>query len=104
MPGVDFRQLRASISIAEVLHLIGFVPAETRGHQLRGPCPVHGSQSKSSRVFSVNLKSHAYQCFKCGSAGNQLSLYAAVTRLSLFEAAVELCEKLHRPTPWVHRW
>jgi DNA primase len=104
MPGVDFRAVRAAVSIADVLHLIGYVPTEARGDTLRGCCPVHGSQSKASRVFAVNLKTNAYQCFKCGSAGNQLSLYMAVTKLSLFEAAIDLCVKLNRPTPWIHRW
>jgi len=104
MPGVDFRELRAAIPIAEILDLLGFVPAQVCGHQLRGPCPVHGSRSKNSRTFSVNLKINVYQCFKCGSAGNQLDLYAAVTKMSLFEAAIDLCEKLNRPTPWIHRW
>src|SRR5437870_1344566 len=104
MPGVDFRAVRAAISMAEVLSLIGFIPVQTRGQQLRGPCPVHGSPSERSRTFSVNLKSNAYRCFKCGSAGNQLSLYAAITKMSLFEATVDLCLKLHRPTPWIQRW
>jgi DNA primase len=104
MPGVDFRELRAAIPIAEVLHLIGFAPAQTRGHQLRGPCPVHGSRSRTSRVFSVNLKTNAYRCFKCGSAGNQLGLYMAVMKMSLFDAALDLGKRLNRPTPWVHRW
>lgn len=103
MPGVDFHELRGLISIADVLHLIGFVPTQTWGHQLRGPCPVHGSSSPNSRVFSVNLPINVYRCFKCGSAGNQLDLYAAVTKLSLFEAAIDLCEKLNRPKPWIHR-
>ncbi|HLJ96586.1 MAG TPA: CHC2 zinc finger domain-containing protein [Gemmataceae bacterium] len=104
MPGIDYRQLRASISIAEILRLIDFVPAQTCGPQLRGPCPVHGSRSQSSRVFSVNLKTNVYRCFKCGSAGNQLDLYMAVTKRSLYQAAIELCQKLNCPTPWVHRW
>jgi DNA primase len=104
MPGVDFRELRATVSIADVLHLIGFVPARARGHQLRGPCPVHGSSSRTSRVFSVNLKTNAYRCFKCGSAGNQLGLYMAVTKMSLFDAAIDLCKRLNRPTSWIHRW
>jgi hypothetical protein len=59
MPGINYRQLRAVISIAEVLRLIGFVPTQTCGPQLRGPCPVHASCFKSSRVFSVNLKTNA---------------------------------------------
>jgi DNA primase len=104
MAGVDYRAVRAAVSMAEVLHLLEYVPAQSCGSQLRGPCPVHGSRSTSSRVFSVNLKINVYQCFKCGSAGNQLDLYAAVTKMSLFEAAVSLCEKLHHPIPWIQRW
>lgn len=104
MAGVDFRALRAAVSMREVLQLIGFVPAQACRQQLRGPCPVHGSGSKSNRTFSVNLQANVYHCFKCGSAGNQLDLYAAVTKMSLFEAAIDLCEKLNRPTPWLHRW
>jgi DNA primase len=104
MPGIDYRQLRASISIAEILRLIGYVPAQVRGPQLRGPCPVHGSRSQRSRVFSANLQTNAYQCFKCGSAGNQLDLYAAVTKQSLYQAALDLCEKINCPTPWIKRW
>jgi DNA primase len=104
MPGIDYRQLRGSISIAEILQLIGFVPAQARGLQLRGPCPVHRSRSRRSRVFSVNLQTNAYQCFKCGSAGNQLDLYAAVTNKSLYQAALDLCEKINCPTPWIERW
>ncbi len=104
MPGIDYRQLRASISIAEILQLIGFVPAQARGPQLRGPCPEHGSRSLRSRVFSVNLQTNAYQCFKCRSAGNQLDLYAAVTKKSLYQAARDLCEKINYPTPWMERW
>jgi len=104
MPGIDFRAVRASIAIADVLNLIGYEAVSRCGYQLRGPCPVHRSCTKTSRVFSINLQANLYHCFKCGSAGNQLGLYAAVTRTSLFEAAVDLCEKLSRPTPWIHRW
>jgi DNA primase len=104
MPGIDYRQLRAAIAMTEVLQLIGFVPAQRRGHQLRGPCPVHGSTRRTSRTLSINLRTNTYRCFKCGSAGNQLDLYAAVTRMNLFEAAIDLCRRLNRPPPWIHRW
>jgi DNA primase len=104
MPGVDFQAVRAAVSIADVLQLIEFVPTQTRGPELRGRCPVHGSKSQKSRVFAVNVATNVYQCFQCGSAGNQLSLYMAVTKMSLFEAAIDLCAKLNRPTPWLHRW
>lgn len=100
MPGIHFARVRAMIPLADVLNLIGFVPSETTRHQVRGPCPVHRAMSATSRSFSANLKMHAYRCFKCGSSGNQLDLYASVTGLSLFNAAIALCEQLHREIPW----
>ena len=51
MPGINFDQLRKEISIEEVLSLIGFEQTSRSGNQLRGPCPVHGSTSSSSRTF-----------------------------------------------------
>jgi len=101
MPGIHFSDVRARIALADVLALIGFVPCETSGDQVRGPCPVHHSATPSSRSFSANLRLNIYKCFKCGSCGNQLDLYATVTGLSVFEAAIELCEKLDREIPWM---
>lgn len=91
---VDFRAARAAVSMAQVLELLGWRPVSRRGAQLRGPCPVHGSQSPQSRSFSVNLEKHAFRCFKPGCcSGNQLDLYAWVTRQSLAEAARELLSR-----------
>ncbi len=63
MPGIDFRELRKLVSMAEVLTLLGFEPHERSGVQLRGACPLHES-SAGSRVFSVNLAKNTFQCFK----------------------------------------
>jgi DNA primase len=104
MPGVDFAQVRAQISMAAVLDLLGVEPQTHSGTTLRGPCPVHGSTSIKSRSFSADLERNVYHCFKCGSSGNQLDLYAAVKGLPIFEAAVALCAQLQREVPWVHRW
>ena len=104
MPGVDFQAVRSLVSIAQVLERIGFVPAECSGDQVRGPCPVHGSNSPKSRSFSANPARNAYQCFKCGSTGNQLDLWAAVTKTDLYTAAIDLCEKFHLDVPWVRKW
>jgi DNA primase len=101
MPGIHFARVRALIPLADVLNLVGFVPYETSRDQVRGPCPVHHSTSPMSRSFSANLKRHIYRCFTCGSKGNQLDLYASVTGLSLFEAAIALCEQLDREIPWI---
>jgi DNA primase len=101
MPGIRFAEVRARVTMAEVLGLVGFVPCETSGDQVRGPCPVHHSASPSGRSFSANLRSNIYRCFKCGSSGNHLDLYAAATGRGVFEAAIELCERLDCEIPWM---
>ena len=104
MPGIDFDVLRNEITIDQVLDLLGFQPSSVSGDQLRGPCPVHGSSSDQSRSFSVNLTKGRYYCFKCNSKGNQLELWAAVHRISVYQAAVDLCNVIGRDVPWIHRW
>lgn len=104
MPGVNFDQLRREISIEEVLSLIGFEPTRRSGNQLRGPCPVHGSTSSRSQTFSVNTETGRYYCHKCHSQGNQLELWAAVGKLSFYEATIDLCRALGREVPEITRW
>jgi len=101
MPGIRYAEVRAAVTISEVLGLLGFVPCETSGDQVRGPCPVHRSTAPSGRSSFANRRLHIYRCFKCGSSGNQLDLYAAAADLCLFEATVRLCEQLHREVPWM---
>ena len=99
MVGVDFRAVRSQVSMAQVLHLLGFVARVRSGAQVRGPCPLHCSGSAKSRSFSANLTKNAYQCFRCGSSGNQLDRWAAATDQTVFAAAVDLCERLHLKLP-----
>jgi DNA primase len=101
MPGVDFDILRREITMQQVLDLLGFQAIARRGQQLRGPCPIHGSTSPGSRSFSVHLESGRYQCFRCGSKGNQLELWAEARRLRIYEAAIDLCQALGREVPWI---
>lgn len=99
MSGIDFPTLRRTISIAQVLELLDFVPLETQGDQVRGGCPIHGSHSPAGRSFSANLGKNIYRCFKCRSQGNQLDLWAAATNQPLYHAAIDLCDKLSVPIP-----
>ena len=103
MSRIDFRVLRSQIGISAVLDLLGFVASQRRGGQVRGPCPVHRSRHPGSRSFSAHLTSNIYQCFRCGSRGNQLDLWAAATRQPLYQAAIALYERLHRPLPRLPR-
>jgi len=69
----------------QVLDLLGFFVHELSGNEVRGLCPLHSSKSSRSRSFSANVVKNVYRCFRFGSAGNQLNLYAAVTRQSLLQ-------------------
>jgi DNA primase len=100
MPRLDFRAVRARVSMAEVLQLLGFEARGASGKQLRGPCPLHGSAA-SSRVFSVHLAKNTFRCFKCGAEGNHLDLWASATKKSLYAAALDLCHQLNREIPWL---
>ncbi len=98
-PAIDFAAVRAAVSIAQVLALLGFVARSEHAGQQRGACPLHGSTSGTARCFSVNLDAHTFHCFKCGRCGNALDLWAAANRLSIYDAALDLCQRLNVPLP-----
>jgi DNA primase len=99
MPGIDFVLLRRQISLTQVLNLVGFTATTRRGPQLRGPCPVHGSKSPRSRSFAAHVEKNCWHCFRCGAGGNALDLYLAVTKLPVYEGALELCARLGISAP-----
>jgi putative transposase len=98
-PAIDFAAVRAVVTMTAVLHLLGFQPGSQRGAQQRGPCPLHGSTSGTSRCFSVNLEDQTFHCFKCGRSGNALDLWAQATQQSVYDAALDLCQRLDIPVP-----
>ena len=98
-PAIDFAAIRAAVSLAAVLGLLGFQARSSYGTQQRGPCPLHGSTSGTSRCFSANLEQHTFHCFKCGRSGNALDLWAQASRQSPYDAAVDLCRRLNIPLP-----
>ena len=101
MPGIDFREAKARLRIAEVLELMGYTPARVQGGQARGPCPLHGSRSPRSRVFAVHFDKQVYHCFRCGASGNALDLWAAWTRQPVYAAVIDLYQRLGREIPWL---
>ena len=74
-PAIDFAAVCAAVTMAAVLHLLGFQPCTSRGAQQRGPCPLHGATAGAARCFSVNLEDHTFHCFRCGRSGNALDLW-----------------------------
>ena len=98
-PAIDFAAVRAAITIAQVLTLLGFVPRSDHAGQQRGACPLHGTKPGTTRCFSVNTNAHTFHCFKCNRSGNALDLWALANRLSIYDAAVDLCHRLNIPLP-----
>jgi len=98
-PAIDFAVVRATVTMAAVLGLLGFQANTSRGGQQRGPCPLHGSTSGTSRCFSANLDQQTFHCFKCGRSGNALDLWASATRQTIYAAAQDLCQRLAIPLP-----
>jgi putative transposase len=98
-PAIDFAAVRAAVTLATVLQLLGFKANSTRGGQQRGPCPLHGSTSGTSRCFSANLDDHLFHCFKCGCRGNALDLWAKAKNMTIYDAALDLCQRLGIPLP-----
>jgi DNA primase len=101
MPGIDYRQARAGVQLAEVLALLGFEPTARQHGQERGRCPVHGSRTLRSRSFAAHLGKNVWHCFRCGAGGNALDLWAKVTRQPLHAAVIELYTRLGREVPWL---
>jgi DNA primase len=99
MRGIDFREARARLRIAEVLDLMGYQPRPIVAEQGRGPCPLHRSRSPTSRVFAVHRDKNVYHCFACGAGGNALDLWAAWTQQPLYAAVVDLFQRLGRDIP-----
>jgi DNA primase len=99
MPSIDYQALRQTATIQQVLELLEFIRSERANDQVRGPCPIHRSQSPDSRSFCANLTRNAFQCFSCSAKGNQLDLYSQARSLPLYEATIELCQKLQIDIP-----
>jgi DNA primase len=101
MPLVDLRQARREIRLTWVLGLLGWQPRERRGEQVRGACPLHGSTSPRRRSFSAQLGRGVWHCFRCEASGNALELWARATGLGLYQAVLDLYDRLGREVPWL---
>ena len=101
MAGIDYVTLRRRLRLSQVLELTGFVATTRCGAQVRGRCPLHESHSPRSRSFAAHLERHCWQCFRCGAHGNALDLWMAATGQPLYEAALDLCNRLSVDVPWL---
>ena len=97
---LDYPALRAAISMEQVLALLQFQPTQLQGPQLRGPCPIHDPSGEDDpRSLSVHLTRGVFRCFRCQAHGNQLDLWRLTRRLTIYEAAIDLCRQTRLTPP-----
>ena len=94
MAGIDFRTLRREVGMEAVLKLLGFVPVQRRGGQVRGACPLHTPKHEGYPLagpdrFPRTSNATRTAVSDCGSSGNQLDLWAAATGQPLHQAAID---------------
>jgi hypothetical protein len=104
MLGVDFKRIRAVVTMEQVLNLLRFEPLSRSGSQGSGSCPLPAcGTGRRRRSFSGNVASGRYGCHRCRSHGNPLELWAAATQQSVDQAAIDRCHRLGCEIPWLGR-
>ncbi len=73
-----------------------YLPLKKDGHRYWGLCPFHNEKTPS---FSVNPDLNLYYCFGCKAGGNVIQFIMEMEKLSFFEAATLLAERMHIPLP-----
>jgi transposase len=89
-PWLDFAHVKGQLPLGRVAEHLS-LRLRGEGAQRRGPCPIHRGDGRG-RTSSVNLQQNVYQCFaaECGSKGDVIDLWAALHKMSLREAALDL--------------
>ena len=87
---VDFRTVKAAVTMRMALDHYGVNWLRKRGDELRGRCPIH--KGEGTDTFHGNLVKNAFQCISCESRGNVLDFVAAMEQCTVREAAVKLAE------------
>ncbi len=91
-PFVDFRAIRARLTLEQVLAHYGVLDTFKRaGSRLSGPCPIHGGSNPSQ--FRVDTDKNLWNCFsECKHGGNALDFIAKKEDVSIHDAALKACE------------
>jgi DNA primase len=85
---VDFRAVKAAVSMRAVLRHYQVRGLRIQRGQLQGPCPIHRGERRDS--FRASVRKNAFHCFSCQAKGNVLDFVAAMESCSVREAARQL--------------
>lgn len=92
LPPLNFARLREMVSITQVLQHVHWQPHKRRGEVWRGRCPLHQETDAKSEAFAVQTAKSLYCCHRCGSQGNVLDLWIALTGKPILAAGWDLVE------------
>jgi len=89
---VDFRALKAAVTMEQVLEHYGLLANFQRGHDsLTGPCPIHGGSNPTQ--FRISISNNCWHCFSdCHGGGNVLDFVARMEKVEPVEAANRLID------------
>jgi DNA primase len=89
---VDFKAVKAAITMEQVLQHYGLLEKFKRGtDSLNGPCPIHKGSNPTQ--FRVSLSKNIWNCFsECKHGGNVLDFIAEMEKVSIHAAAVTAIE------------
>jgi DNA primase len=89
---VDFRAVKAAITMEQVLTHYGLMDQFKRGtDSLNGPCPIHKGTNPTQ--FRVSISKNIWNCFsECKHGGNVLDFIAKMEDVSVHTAAVKAIE------------
>jgi len=92
---VDFRAVKAAVSMEQVLQHYGALDHFKRGHDsLSGPCPIHLGTNPTQ--FRVSLSKNCWNCFgDCQGGGNVLDFVARMENVPTMEAANRIVDWFH---------
>ena len=87
---VDFKQVKAAVTMEQVLQHYGLLDDMKRsGDSLSGCCPLHGGSNPTQ--FRVSLSKNVWNCFsECKHGGNVLDFVAEKEKISVHAAALKL--------------
>lgn len=90
MASVDFADLKARVSIPDVLSMLKVTNLRNSGGALRGPCPICGGDP-SDRHF-VATEGRGWYCHHCKNGGDIIKLVATVRQIDVRAAALAIHE------------
>src|ERR1039457_1508931 len=89
---VDFKAVKAAITMEQVLEHYGILDKFKRGtDSLNGPCPIHGGSNPTQ--FRISISKNIWNCFsECKHGGNVLDFIARMDDVSIHAAALKAIE------------